>query len=95
VFADVGLPDAEDLLLKAELAHTIARIIRERKLTQRQAGELIGMAQPNVSDLVRGRLDNFGVERLLVALTALDHDVTISVAPAKQAGGRIRLAATT
>ena len=81
VFADLGLPNPEEHLVKATIALTIARIIRERRLTQEQAGEILGLAQPKVSDLVRGRLDKFTIDRLMRYVRKLDFDVTIHLTP--------------
>ena len=64
VFADLGLPDAEERLAKAELARQILNIITKRRLTQAQAAELLGIDQPKVSALTRGKLSGFSMERL-------------------------------
>lgn len=81
VFADLGLPNAEERKTKAELAYQISTIIAERGLTQAQAGEVLGIEQPHVSNLVRGRLSGFSVERLMGFLTTLGRDVEIVVKP--------------
>ncbi len=81
VFADLGLPNPEEHLVKATIALAIARIIRNRGLTQEQAGEILGLAQPKVSDLVRGRLDKFTIDRLMRYMRKLDFDVTIHFKP--------------
>jgi len=75
VFADLGLPNAEDRLTKAELARKISEIIVKRRLTQMEAGELLGIDQPKISALVRGRLGGFSLERLVRFLTVLGRDV--------------------
>ena len=92
VFADLGLPDAEELDLKAELVYKISRTIADRGLTQTQAAEILGINQPKVSALLRGHQDGFSVERILRFLTALDHDVEIAVKPKAQVRGRVKLA---
>jgi predicted XRE-type DNA-binding protein len=81
VFADLDLPDPELLLAKAKLCAKISRIIRERKLTQKQAAKLMGLTQPNVSDLLRGRLDGFTLDRLFRCLDALGQEIEIVVRP--------------
>lgn len=89
VFADLGLPHADEALTKAEPARTIGAAIAERRVTQIQAAELLGIDQPNVSALLRGRLTGFSIDRLLRFLTALDQDVEIVVKakpPAHQRG---------
>ena len=65
VFADLGRPDAETHLLKAELVARIDQIIRERRLTQARTAELLGISQPDVSRLLRGNFRDYSVERLL------------------------------
>ena len=79
VFADLGLPDAETHLLKAELVTRIDRIIRQRGLKQVEAAKLLGLTQPDVSRLMRGNFREYSVERLLRLLTALGRDVDIVV----------------
>ena len=87
VFADLGLPNPEQALLKARLTLQIYRIIKARKLTQAQAGNIIGIAQPQVSLLMRNRSGNFSVERLMTFLTALGHNVEITVSPTRKEHG--------
>ena len=84
VFADLDLPDPELLLAKAKLSIKIERIIKERHLTQAKAAKLMGLTQPNVSDLLRGRMDGFTLDRLFRCLDALGQEVEIIVRP-KQA----------
>jgi predicted XRE-type DNA-binding protein len=81
VFADLGLPNADELLARADLAIQISRIIDERGLTQAQAAEILGIDQPKISALVRGRLGGFSMERLYRYLNALGSDVEIIVRP--------------
>jgi predicted XRE-type DNA-binding protein len=93
VFADLGLPHAEQELLKAKLALQIYRLIQERSLTQAEAGKILGIRQPHVSALMRNRAGSFSVERLMDFLTALGQDVEISVKPARGRHGKVSLAA--
>jgi predicted XRE-type DNA-binding protein len=81
VFEDLGLPDAAGRLAKAELARGIRHIIRSRQWTQRQAADVLAIAPPDVSDLMRGKLARFSQERLERFLNALDMDVQIRVRP--------------
>lgn len=83
VFADLGLENPEELLAKAELVHRICDIIEERSLTQVRAAELLGIDQPKVSALMRGKLDGFSTDRLFRFLNALGSDVEIVVRPAR------------
>jgi predicted XRE-type DNA-binding protein len=97
VFADLGLENAEELLLKAEMVAEIARLIKQKKLTQAKAAALTGTAQPDLSNLLRGRLRGFSIERLLTMLTAFGRDIDVVVKPAprsrKHGGIRFRRAA--
>ena len=93
VFADLGLPDAEALLAKAELARQIGDAIRERELTQARAAELMEVSQPRVSDLLRGRLDKFSLDALVGFLTRLRRNVTIVVSETRSEVGHVRVRA--
>ena len=79
VFADLGRPDAEAHLLKAELVTRIDKIIRRRGLKQVDAAKLLGLSQPDVSRLLRGSFEEFSMERLLRLLTALGRNVDIVI----------------
>lgn len=79
VFADLGFPDAETHLLKAELVTRIQRVITEQKLTQVAAGKRMGLSQPDVSRLLNGQFRDVSVERLMRLLTRLGCDVDITV----------------
>jgi|HubBroStandDraft_1064217.scaffolds.fasta_scaffold122707_1 predicted XRE-type DNA-binding protein len=89
VFADLGLPNPEHKLLKAELTLQIYKIVKARGLTQTQAGQLLGIKQPHVSTLMRNRAGNFSIGRLIEFLTALGHDVEITVKPTRKAQGEM------
>jgi len=89
VFADLGLPHPEQELLKTRLTLQIYRIIKERHLTQAQAGEILGIKQPHVSLLMRNRSGTFSVERLMDFLTALGHDVEIRVKRTRKPHGEV------
>ncbi len=79
VFADVGLPNADKYLAKAELARQINQVITKRSLKQIEAAKVLGIDQPKVSALSCGRLDDFSIERLIDFLNKLDRDVEIVV----------------
>lgn len=83
VFADLGLPHPEQEQLKAHLTLQIYKTIKDRGLTQVQAGEVLGIKQPNVSLLMRNRSGSFSVGKLMELLTKLDQDVQITVQPKK------------
>lgn len=81
VFEDMGMRDADERMAKAELARVIRSQIRERGLTQSDAAELLGVKQPDISDLTRGKLARFSMERLERFLNALDLEVRIQIGP--------------
>lgn len=81
VFADLGVSNPEQALLKARLTLQIYEIIKKRGLTQTEAGKILGIKQPHVSALMRNRSGNFSIGRLMEFLTALDQDVEITVRP--------------
>ena len=79
VYADLGLPDAEEHARKAELVQQIEAILRRRKLTQVQAAKVLGISQPDVSRLMRGNFREYSLERLLRLLMALGRDIEIVI----------------
>ena len=83
VFEDLGFEQPETHRTKAALSILIEKAIEERGLTQTQAARIMGVAQPDVSRLVRGRVEEFSVERLMTLITRLDRDVEIVVRPAE------------
>jgi predicted XRE-type DNA-binding protein len=87
VFADLGLPNAGQEMMKARLTLQIARIIKDRGLTQAGAAKILGVQQPLVSALMRNRAGTFSVGRLIDFLTALGQDVEITVTPARKEHG--------
>src|SRR5437867_1018432 len=95
VFADLGLSNPEERLAKADLAIAISQAIKELGLSQRQAAALMGIDQPKVSHLLRGRLADFSTERLMNFLIGLGRDVHIVVrrAPKSRKRGRLHVAA--
>ena len=94
VFADLGHPDAEARLLKANLVTRIDKIIRQRGLKQVEAAKLLGLSQPDISRLLRGSFREYSVERLLRLLTALGRDVEIVIRkPRSHRPGRLSIEA--
>ncbi len=81
VFKDIGVPNAEEHLIKAQLVFKIDTIIKKRGLKQVEAARLFGVRQPDISKMLRGEFRQFSVERLLRFLVALDQDVAIVVKP--------------
>lgn len=81
VFKDLGVPNAEEHFVKAQLVFKIDAILKKRKLRQVEAARLLGIRQPDVSKMLRGEFREFSVERLLRFLVALGQDVEIAVKP--------------
>ena len=94
VFADLELSNPEERLAKAELARKISQIVGERHLTQAEAANLLGIDQPKISALMRGRLGGFSFERLMRFLNLLGRDVEITVKakPGKRRHGEVIVA---
>ena len=90
VFADLEIPNPDEMLAKAELAVKIADILRRRRLTQVQAAAVLGVDQPKVSALIRGRLSGFSIERLLRFLLLLGIDISITIKPHQRFRSRSR-----
>ncbi len=84
VYADLGLPNADEHLAKADLVIRVYEIITKRGLTQRDAARLLGIDQPKVSALLRGKFDGFSTDRLFRFLNRLGQDVTIVITPSDQ-----------
>ena len=87
VFADLGLPNPELELLKAQLTLQIHTILKNSGMTQVQIAKILGVQQPQVSLLMRNRAGNFSVGRLMEFLTALRRDVDITVRPTRKEHG--------
>src|SRR6266446_4830328 len=84
IFADIGLPNAEEHLSKAQLGFKIDGLLRKRGMKQVAAAKLFGVKQPDVSKMLRGDFRQFSVERLMRFLVALGQDVEIVVKPRRR-----------
>lgn len=89
VFADLGLPNPEQELLKAQLTLQIYTILKDSDMTQAEIGKILGVQQPQVSLLMRNRAGNFSVGRLMEFLVALRQDVEITVRPTRKEHGAL------
>jgi len=80
VFADLGFPaeEAAHLLIRADLMGQLRAVIAARGLTQKAAAKALGVTQPRVSDLVRGRIELFSIDTLVEMLTRFDVAVTVT-----------------
>ena len=95
VFADLGLKDSEERLLKADLATRIAQIIERKGWTQAQTAQRTALDQPKVSKLLRGQLSGFSADRLFAILNRLGHSVEVRISakekPPEKAHTRVML----
>jgi len=94
IFEDLGLENAEELLVKAELARKISGIVTSLNMTQSEAAELLGIDQLKVSALINGKLSGFSTSRLFRFLNALGRDVEIVVKPKSLSKARTRVIAS-
>jgi predicted XRE-type DNA-binding protein len=84
VYADLGMADAQEMLVKAKLAGKIGDIIKHQNLTQQKAAELLAMPQPKVSMLLRGQFRGISEAKMLECLARLGRDIDIVVKPARR-----------
>ncbi|MCA1598291.1 MAG: helix-turn-helix domain-containing protein [Chloroflexi bacterium] len=89
VFADMGLPDADEQLAKAQIAAQVARLIAERDMTQGEIATMLGVTQPQVSALMRGRWEGVSLDKLFRLLKALDTDISITLTPKRANHARV------
>lgn len=91
VFADLGLPAADDMLLKSTIVIELRRLIKHRKLTQTAAAKMAGISQADLSKILRGHFRGYSESKLMRMLTAFGQDVEITTRPHRRAGqaGRI------
>lgn len=91
IFTDLGLPDAEEMLLKSNIVIELRRLITQRKLTQTAAAKLLGVSQADLSKILRGRFRGYSEAKLMRMLTVFDQDVEITTRPHRRVGetGRI------
>ena len=85
VFRDLGFPaeQAHSLRLRADLMVQIRRVIEDRKMTQAAAAKLLGVTQPRISDLVRGKIDLFSIETLIDMLARAGIRVGLTIHPSR------------
>ncbi|RYX81064.1 XRE family transcriptional regulator [bacterium] len=79
VFADLGLPDAGGLMVKADLMAQIQAAMERKGLTQKQLADLVGLDQPKISKLLRGQFGGFSIDRLFFILNRLGHEVQVHI----------------
>ena len=79
VYEDLGLPDVAEMEVKAILAAEIGEIIKQRRLTQSQASEILGIPQPKISSMLRGQFRGISEAKMLECMNRLGRDVEIVV----------------
>ena len=91
IYADLGMDDADEMLVKAQLATKIGEIVKARKWSQQQAADVLGLTQPKLSLMLRGQFRGISEAKMLECLTRLGRDVQIVVGPArrKTTAGRV------
>jgi predicted XRE-type DNA-binding protein len=94
IFVELGLPNPEQELVKAQLTLQIYSLLKDSGMTQVELAKVLGVQQPQVSLLMRNRAGNFSVGRLMEFLTALRQDVEITVRPARNDHGAVSVVAS-
>ncbi len=84
VFADIGHSNPEEAKAKAHLAIQIYKVIKAKKLTQREAAKILGIDQPKISDITSGKLSRYSIDRLMRFLRLLGHDIEIRITKTKK-----------
>ena len=93
VFEDIGIAMLPAEMLKVNLAAFISRIIQDKGMTQAEAADVLGIDQPKVSKLLRGRLKDFSIERLVGYVLALGHKIDVQIGSGKKTKRHVKLAA--
>ncbi|WP_342655518.1 helix-turn-helix transcriptional regulator [Pseudomonas sp. F3-2] len=93
VYADLGIANAKEMLVKAQLAAKIGSILKARHLTQVQAAEILGLPQPKVSEMLRGKFRGISESKMIDCLARLGRDVQIVIkaAPRSRREGRVEV----
>jgi predicted XRE-type DNA-binding protein len=96
VYEDLGTPDASEMRVKSQLAAKIGEIIKARHLTQAQASEILGLSQPKLSEMLRGKFRGISESKMMECLLLLGRDVQIVIksAPRSRKEGRIEVVFT-
>ena len=81
IFADLGLEDADELFARAQIGFCVFKILKEKKLKQREVAALLGIAQSDVSHLMNGHFSRFTTDKMLDFLKRLNRKVTIQIGP--------------
>lgn len=85
VYADLGMADADEMIVKAQLASKIGEIVKGRKWSQQKAAEVLGIPQPKLSKMLRGQFRGISEAKMLDCLARLGRDVQIVIGPPRRA----------
>lgn len=88
VYADLGMNDADEMMVKAQLATKIGEIIKGKKWTQQQAAVVLGITQPKLSKMLSGQFRGISETKMLDFLARLGREVKIVVGPARRKASR-------
>ena len=93
VYADIGVENADEVLVKAQLAASIQEILCARSLTQTQAAEILGLPQPKLSRMLHGHFRGISEAKMMDCITRLGRDIRIVIGPEHQIGqtGRVEV----
>jgi len=82
IFADLGFDaeEAANLKLRSQLMIEVDKALLQKQMTQQAAAKVLGISQPRVSDLLRGKAEKFTIDSLVNILTKLGHKVTLQIA---------------
>jgi len=95
VFTDLGFENPEEHLAKAIIVSRICDVVADRKISQKEVSKLLGIDQPRVSDLLRGRFSRFSTDKLLQFLLAFGQNVEIIISPSRKRNGKASLSVST
>jgi predicted XRE-type DNA-binding protein len=93
IFKVLGRPDADEAFAKVELAYRIHSLIRQKGLSQTQAARLLCTDRARVSNIMRGRLKEFSIDRLFHFLNKLGQDIDVTIRPKRRANGQVHILA--
>ena len=79
IFADLGLENADEMLMRGKIGIQVIRLLKQRSLKQREIAELLGISQPEVSHLMKGEFQRFSEGKLLMFLKRLDKEITLHI----------------
>ncbi|RAW87273.1 helix-turn-helix domain-containing protein [Photorhabdus laumondii] len=91
IYADLGMENAEEMQVKAQLATAIGNIIKSRRLTQEKAAQLLGMTQPRLSNMLRGQFRGLSEAKMLDCLNRLGRDVQIVIGKPRRTPGSLKV----